>query len=242
MTEESALTDIREQGAELEALVADILTEAAAQGASAAEVSVSEDVGLSVVARQRELETVEFNRDRGFGITVFVGHRKGSASTSDSRPEAIAETVRAALNIARYTEEDPCNGLADAALMARDVPELDLYHPWDLDVDAATEIALETEAVALDADSRIVNSDGAQVSTTRSYRVYGNSHGFIGGAAASRHSVSCVVIAADDGGMQRDFWYSMARDAADMEAHRAVGSEAARRTLAFINESPACHS
>lgn len=229
------LPDLRESEERLKSLVGDILEEAGKQGASAAEVSVSEDVGLGVTVRMRDLESVEFNHDRGFGITVYFGQRKGSASTSDSSLEAIRETVQAAANIARYTQEDPCAGLADADRMATNLPDLDVYHPWSLDADAATELALGCEAAGLDYDPRIRNSDGASVSTQQSCRVYGNSHGFIGSYVGSRHSLSCVLIATDDAGMQRDYWYTTARNAADLESAVAIGEEAARRTVARLS-------
>ena len=229
------LPDLRESEGRLKNLVSDILAEAMKQGASAAEVSVSEDAGLGVTVRMRDLESVEFNHDRGFGITLYFGQRKGSASTSDSSPEAIRETVLAAANIARHTQEDPSAGLADAQRMATTLPDLDLYHPWALDADAATELALRCEAAGLDYDSRIRNSDGTSVSTQQSCRVYGNSHGFIGSYVGSRHSLSCVLIATDDAGMQRDYWYTTARSAADLEAAPAVGREAARRTVARLS-------
>jgi PmbA protein len=141
----TAATDLRSEEAELKTLVADILAEAVRQGASAAEVSVSADVGLTVSVRKGALETVEFNHDRGFGITVYFGARKGSASTSDSSLHAIRETVTAAANIARYTQEDPCAGLADADLMPRAVPDLGLFHPWDMDPARAEALASECE-------------------------------------------------------------------------------------------------
>uniref|UniRef100_UPI0028A616C1 PmbA/TldA family metallopeptidase n=1 Tax=Pseudomonas sp. TaxID=306 RepID=UPI0028A616C1 len=188
-----------------------IVAEARRQGASACEVAVSLEQGLSTTVRQREVETVEFNRDQGFGITLYLGQRKGSASTSASGPEAIRETVAAALAIARHTSEDDCSGLADAALMAREVPELDLYHHWDISPEQAIEQALVCEAAAFDADSRIVNADGTSLNTHQGVRVYGNSHGFIGGYASTRHSLSCVMIAEGGGQMQRDYWYDVNR-------------------------------
>jgi PmbA protein len=229
------LPDLRDSEERLKGLVGDILAEAKKQGADAAEVSVSEDVGLGVTVRMRDLESVEFNHDRGFGITVYFGQRKGSASTSDSSAEAIKETVLAAANIARHTQEDPCAGLADADRMATDLKNLDLYHPWSVDADAARELALECEAVGLDHDPRIRNSDGASVSTQQSCRVYGNSHGFIGSYLGSRHSLSCVLIATDDAGMQRDYWYTTSRLPDQLESARAVGEEAARRTVARLS-------
>ena len=226
--------DLRGEQGRLERLVADILDEARRQGATASEVSASVEAGLSVNVRMGALETVEFNQDRGFGITVYVGDRKGSASTSDSRPEAIAETVRAALNIARYTQPDRWNGLADAALMPKTLPDLDLYHPWDLDPARAEAFAAACEAAGRAADKRIINSEGAGVSSHRACRVYGNSNGFIGSVVATRHGLSCALIAEDAGGMQRDYWYTQSRDPAALDAPEAVGREAARRTLARL--------
>ena len=225
------ITDIRGSEAELQNLVEDILGEARRQGASGAEVSASADAGLSVAVRRGELETVEFNQDRGFGITLYFGQRKGSASTSDSSLPAIRETVEAAANIARHTQEDPCNGLADAELMPEALPDLDIYHPWFLDPAAAEVMALACEGAGFSHDGRVVNSEGAQVSSQQSCRVYGNSHGFIGSYSATRHGISCVLIAEDENGMQRDYWYTTARDPAGLEDAEHVGTEAARRTV-----------
>lgn len=224
--------------ARLKDLVAGILDEAKRQGASAAEVSAGDSTGLVVSVRKGDVETVEFTNDRGFGITVYIGTRKGSASTSDAGPEAVRETVRAAINIAKFTEEDPCNGLADAELMARALPDLDLDHPWQVDVPRATERALEAEAAALAQDSRIVNSEGANVATHRGYHVYGNSHGFLEASSGTRHSTGCSVIAEDAGGMQRDHWYTVSRDPDDLENPVDVGREAARRAVARLGRRP----
>ncbi len=229
------LMDVRDDESELKTLVEDILAEARRQGASAAEVSVNADVGFVVTVRKGELETVEFNQDRGFGITVYDGLRKGSASTSDSSRSAVVETVQAARNIARFTEEDACSGLADAQLMPTQLPDLDLYHGWALDTAGAQALAEECEAAGFEQDSHIVNSDGAQVSTQQSCRVYGNSHGFIGSFTGTRHSISCVLIAQDEQGMQRDYWYSLARDPARLESAARVGAEAGRRTAARLS-------
>jgi PmbA protein len=220
--------------AELEARVTSILAEAKRAGADAAEVSASEDAGLSLSVRLGDIETLEFTKDRGFGITVYFGHRKGSASTSDATPAAIAETVEAACNIARFTEEDPYNGLADASLMARDVPDLELHHPWHVSVDDVQTIALECESAARALDKRIVNSEGASVNSHQGCRVYGNSHGFLGSFVSSRHSVSCSVIAADEKGMQRDYWYTLAREPSALQGAEEVGREAARRSVARL--------
>ena len=216
---------------ELEAVVAAILDAAARQGASAAEAGVSAESGLAVTVRLGEVETVEHNRDKGLGVTVYFGQRKGSASTSDYSPQAIEETVRAACDIARYTAEDDCAGLADAALMARSVPDLDLYHAWDITAERAIELAQECEAAARAVDARITNSEGASVTSHSGYRVYGNSHGFIGAYPSSRHGVSCAVIADDGHGMQRDYWYTVARDSKELEAVRKVGTRAGERAV-----------
>jgi PmbA protein len=231
----TAAADLRTEEAGLKALVADILAEASRHGASAAEVSVSADVGLTVTVRKGALETIEFNQDRGFGITVYYGARKGSASTSDSSRDAIRETVIKAANIARYTQEDPCAGLADPDLMPRAVPDLGLFHPWDMDPARAEALAAECEAAGFAHDGRVVNSEGAQVSTQQSCRVYGNSHGFIGSYLGTRHGISCVFIAEDDAGMQRDYWYTTSRDPAALEAAPAVGTRAALRAVSRLS-------
>jgi PmbA protein len=229
------VVDVRGSEAELRELVTDILAEARRQGASAAEVSAHVEEGLGVTVRMGALETVEYNQDRGFGITVYFGHRKGSASTSDKRHAAIAETVRAAANIAKHTQEDPCNGLAEPDLMPREVPDLDLFHPWRLQPPGAEALALACESAGREADPRIVNSEGAEVSVQQACRVYGNSHGFIGSRLGTRHAVSCALIAADASGMQRDYWYTVARDPAALEPAESVGAEAARRALARLS-------
>lgn len=217
--------------ARLEALVREILAEAQAQGASAAEAGVSFDVGLSVTVRLGEVETLEYHRDRGLGVTVYFGQRKGSASTSDISPAAVRETVRAACGIARYTAEDACAGLADPERLAREIPDLELDHPWDITAERAIELARECEDAARAADARITNSEGASVATYRSLRVYGNSNGFIGGYPSTRHSISCTVVARQGDRMQRDHWYSVAREHAGLESPAAVGRRAAERTV-----------
>jgi PmbA protein len=240
----NAQTSTADKIARLNARVEMVLDEAAKAGASACEVIASDDVGLGVRVRDEDLESVEFSQDLGFGITVFVdasgGPRRGSASTSDLGDGAIRETVAAACNIARHTESDPCNGLAEAALMAwdeRDI-DLDLDFPWDVDVEAARELCLTAETAALAADSRIKQSEGASFNSHRGWRVYGNSHGFIGSQAGTRYSLSCVAIAQDDAGMQRDHWYTVARDREGLEEARAVGAQAAARTVARLGSRP----
>ncbi len=220
--------------AELTALVEHALAEADRLGATAAEVAATASQGLSAKVRQGEVDTLEHMRDRGLAVSVYFGQRKGEASSADYSHAAIGETVQAACEIARHTSEDPCAGLADAELMARDVPELDLYHPWALSADAAIELARETEAAALAVDTRLTNSEGAEVSSGEGVRVYGNSHGFVGGFPASQHSLSCVVLGSEGDAMQRDFWYTAARAPEWLQAAAEVGREAGRRTVARL--------
>ncbi len=216
---------------DLKGAVAQVLEEANRQGASSAEAAVSADQGLSVTARLGDVETLEYHKDQGVGVTVYFGKRKGTASTSDLRPAALREAVGAACRIARYTAEDSCAGLADPELMAGDYPDLDLDHPWEVTAEQAIEIAKACEDAARSQDERIVNSEGASVNTFRGTAVYGNSHGFLGGYTGTRHSLSCSVIGEQDGAMQRDYWYSVSRDNEHLESPETVGREAARRTV-----------
>ena len=223
---------------DLQAQVEQIIAEARRQGASACEVAVSMEQGLSTTVRQGEVETVEFNRDQGFGITLYVGQRKGSASTSASGEAAIRETVAAALAIAKHASEDDCAGLADAALMARELPDLDLYHPWAIAPEQAVELALACEAAAFATDKRISNADGTSLSTHQGCRVYGNSHGFVGGYASTRHSLSCVMIAEGEGQMQRDYWYDVNRQGELLADPLSIGRKAAERSVARLGARP----
>ncbi|TCS70024.1 microcin-processing peptidase 1 [Sulfuritortus calidifontis] len=216
-------------------LAAQVLDLARAAGASAAETEVSEGMGQTVSVRKREMETVEYNKDKGIGVTVYLGHCRGHASTSDFSRDALVRTVDKALTIARYTAEDDCAGLADADLLARQVPDLDLYHPWDVSVEASAEIARAAEAAAFGVDQRITNSEGASVSSQASQFVYANSLGFVGGYPTSRQTVSCVVIAEADGAMQRDYWYTTARAASDLDSPESVGRRAGERTVRRLN-------
>ncbi len=219
---------------DLETIIADALAEAAKRGASQAEAAVGHNVGLSVGVRLGEVETLEYQRDRSLGVTVYFGGRKGSASTANFTREAVHETVAKACSIARFTAEDACAGLADAALMATSVPELDLAHPWNLPAEEAIELARACEAAALAYDPRINNSEGASLATHRALHVYGNSHGFIGGYPTTLHSLSCAVLAGTGEQMQRDYWYTTARDWRDLQDGADVGRESARRTIARL--------
>jgi PmbA protein len=200
-------------------------------GADQAEAGASYDEGLSVTVRMGELESVERQRDRGLAVTVYRDSKKGSASTTDFSPASVEETVGKALSIGSFTAQDQYAGLADASLMASNPPDLDLYFPWDVDVEAATELALRAEGAARGLDARIANSEGASVSTGGGYRVYANSHGFVGGYPTSAHSTSCSVVAKQNGTLERDYWYTVARSATELEPPESVGEEAARRAL-----------
>ncbi len=220
--------------ATLQQLAEDVLKHARDKGATACEVDVSEGFGQSVGVRCDEVETIEFNRDKGIGITVYAGQRKGYASTSDFSPQALRETVAAALDIARFTAEDDCAGLADAALMAKDGPDLDLYHPWALTVEDAIETARRCEQAAFDASPLVSNSEGASVSTQQAHFVSANSLGFMGGYPTSRHYISCSVIAGEQEAMQRDDWYTTRRCADELDDPAQVGRIAGERAVARL--------
>jgi PmbA protein len=215
----------------LQELISSTLSEAKKHGASSAEAVASTSTGLSVTVRLGEVETIEHIRDQGLGLTVFVGHRKGTASTSDLSARAVRETVEAACRIARFTAEDPCVGLAEPERMAQDPPDLDLFHSSDIDAEQAIAIATETESAARGRDARITNSEGATLSRHAGIRAYGNTHGFFGTRPSTRYSVSCAVIAENAAGMQRDHWYSIARDPRDLESPSNIGRKAAERTV-----------
>jgi PmbA protein len=230
-----AIDDDAARIARLEQIIADLLGEAKRRGASAAEAVASSSTGLEVGVRLGEVETVEHTRDNGLGITVYFGRHKGSASTSDLTPAAIRDAVAQACTIATHTQEDRCAGLAPAELMAADVPDLDLNHPWHIAVEDAIELACACEDAARNADPRIVNSEGASLGTHSGLKVYGNSHGFVGGYPSTRHGLSVAVVGKDGDSMQRDYWYSSARAPEDLEPAAAVGRRAAERTVARLN-------
>lgn len=215
----------------LESLVTECLEEAARQGASGAEAGGSIETGLSVGVRLGDVETIEHHRSQGIGLTVYLGQRKGSASTSDLSRESVRETVAAACRIARYAAEDEYAGLPDKELLATDFPDLDIYHPWDIEPESAIDIALACENAARGYHSDIVNSEGATLNTFQGLRVMGNSLGFLHGLATSQHSLSVSVIGQRDDEMQRDDWWTAARDRMDLESPEKVGIYAAERTL-----------
>ena len=216
---------------ELEALVSMALDEARQHGVDQAEVAASHDMGLAATARLGDVENLEYTNDRGIGITVFKDSRKGSASTSDIGHEAVREAVGKACTFATCTAQDPHSGLADADLMCSEIKDLDLDHPWTIDAPAAIAMAIACEDSALSFDPRINNSEGATVSSNRGVHAYGNTHGFIGSFAKTSHSVSCVVLGSDNGEMQRDYYYSAARDPSELEDAQLIGETAAKRAI-----------
>ncbi|GAB1412902.1 metalloprotease PmbA [Candidatus Desulfobacillus denitrificans] len=212
----------------------DILDHAKSRGASACEADVSEGYGQSVTVRMGAVETIEYNRDKGVGVTVYLGQRRGYASTSDFSRAALHATVDAALSIARFTAPDEAAGLPEAELLARGGMALDLYHPWPLPVDEAIDIARRCEAAAFAVSPLVRNTEGAGVSAQQSHFVSANSLGFMGGYASSRHYLSCSAIVGKGDAMQRDDWYSTHRDAAELAEPERVGEYAARRALSRL--------
>lgn len=231
------LTTVDTSTADLDRLAAiaeDVIRRCRAKGASEADVAASIDTGLSVGVRLGEVETVEHTRDRGVSVSVYFGRRKGSASTADLDPQSIEQTVEHACAIARYTEEDPASGLADPALLARDIPDLDLWHPWAISPQEAIRLAVEIEEAGRSLDPRIDNSDGASVQAGASLTAYANSLGFVGTERSTHHSLSVALIAEDANGMQRDYWYDSVRAAGDFMSATELGRKAAERTLARL--------
>ncbi|WIM04524.1 MAG: metalloprotease PmbA [Candidatus Nitricoxidivorans perseverans] len=224
----------------LRTLARQVLDHARALGATACEVDVSEGFGQSVTVRRQEVETIEYNRDKGIGVTAYLGQRRGHASTSDFSDQAVRAAAEAALSIARFTAEDLCAGLPDEKLLARgkdgglDGAGLDLYHPWQLPVEEAIDIARRCEQAAFDVSPLVKNSEGASISTHQSHFVSANSLGFMGGYATSRHYISCAPIVGEGDDMQRDDWYSGKRAPGDLAAPEIIGGYAARRALARL--------
>lgn len=218
---------------ELKEAVSYAIDEATRHGASAAEVSISKQTGVSIATRNSEVETLEFNRDGALGIAVYRGQQKGNASTSDLSREAIARAVKAALDISEVTSADPAAGLAPKELMATDIPDLDLFYPTELEPERFIDLASDCERIAV-GQSGIRASDGASVNSHYGVRVYGNSHGFIEGYPTSRHSLSCVLIAGEEQ-MQRDYAYTVAIDYQELKTAQWVADEAVRKTLSRLN-------
>ncbi len=222
--------------ADLRQIAQDMLRHAREQGASAAEAEVSQGIGQHVNVRMGEVETIEYTRDKGLGVTVYFGKHRGNASTSDFSALGIADTVKAACTIAKFTAADEFSGLPEEKLLFHgELPELDLYYPWSLTVEEAIEMAKRCEAAAMAVDKRITNSEGASVSTNESAFIYANSQGFINGYPGSRHDIGASVIAEQNDAMQRDYWYTTARDYRDLESAESVGKRTGERTIARLN-------
>ena len=232
-TLENTAALLRQQEQQLRDAVS-LAIEIAQKAGATAEVGVSKSGGLSVSTRLQEIENVEFNNDGALGISVYVGQQKGNASTSDLTPEAIKNTVEAALAIAKYTSPDECAGLADKELMAFNAPDLELYHAAEIDVDKAVQLALDTEKAALEHDERIVNSEGASFNAHTGVRVYGNSHGILQSYLSSRYSLSCSVIAEHQEQLERDYEYTVARDINQLAQPNWVGENAAQKAIARL--------
>lgn len=207
------------------------LEQAKKQGATAAEIDISESVGQNVQVRQQEVEHIEYQQDKSLDITVYIGQAKGRASTADFNDQAINDVVAAALNIARFTAQDYCAGLADPALLATEFGDIEAFFPWVLSTDEAIAIGKRTENAALKTDKQISNSEGAGVQNDHYQYIYANSNDFCAYQKGSRHSISCSVVAEDANGMQRDYWYALARDPLDLEKPEEIGSLAATRAV-----------
>ena len=212
-------------------LAGQVLDTARKAGADSAELMISASRGYSLNVRQQAVESLEFQQDRELSLTVYVGLRKGVASTGDLTEAGLRDAVTAAVDIARATGEDPCHGLAEASLMATHFPDLDLDHPWDIAPADAVLLAQEAERAALAVDARIRQSEGAGFSSHRSHSLYANSHGFLGARTGTSHGYNCAVVAADGDDMQRDDWYTYHRRADQLESPESVGREAGRRAV-----------
>lgn len=227
-------SEVHKSTTELTQLMNDVLELARKEGATDAAVAVSNDRGFSVDVRMGEVETVAFSEDKGVGLTVFIGQRKGGASSTDTSPEALKLLVKAACDIARVSAEDPCFGLADKELMTKEHPDLQLYHPWDVTPEKAIGIAKECESYALSLDKRIVNSDGVNVSSYESHHAYANTAGGEGFIHSSRHNLSCSLIAKQGEEMQRDYDYTTVRHAKDLVAPKLIAESAGGRALSRL--------
>lgn len=208
-----------------------ILQYAKQLGASEVETSISKAQGFSVTVRLGEVDTIEHDQDKGLAINVYFGKRLGSTSTNDLAQKSIKLAVEKACDIARYTEDDPYSGLADAKLMAYDYPDLDLCHPWDITIEQAIDLAKQCEAIGMAYDKRITNSEGVSIDAHTYSSIYGNSHGFIGGYPTSVNRISCCLLASQNNSMQRDYDYTVARSAKDLEAITILGKHAAEKTV-----------
>lgn len=233
-TAENSTALLKAQEQELRQAVS-FAVELATKAGASAEVAVTKVSGLSVSARLQEIENVEFTNDGALGISVYMGQQKGNASTSDLSESAIKNAVEAALAIAKYTSPDDCTGLADKDLMAFNVPDLELYHAADVDVDKATELALQAEKAALEADERIINSNGASFTSHTGVKVYGNSHGMLQSYLSSRYSLSCSVIGGVEDALENDYEYTISREFDKLQSPIWVGENCAKKVVSRLN-------
>lgn len=233
-TAENSTALLKAQEQELRQAVS-FAVELATKAGASAEVAVTKVSGLSVSARLQEIENVEFTNDGALGISVYMGQQKGNASTSDLSESAIKNAVEAALAIAKYTSPDDCTGLADKDLMAFDAPDLELYHAADVDVDKATELALQAEKAALEADERIINSNGASFNSHTGVKVYGNSHGMLQSYLSSRYSLSCSVIGGVEDALENDYEYTISREFDKLQSPIWVGENCAKKVVSRLN-------
>lgn len=231
--------DWKKKQLEMEKLAGFILQSAKTKGASEVQLSLGNTQGVSVEVRNQQIETLEFNCDRGLSLTLYKGKRKGQASTTDLSKQGIEQTINAALSIASYTAEDPFAGLAEKQHLATEFPDLELYHPWQTSVGALIQLAKTSEKIALETDNRISNTEGGSASTYEGLSLLANSNGFCGFKKGTQHSLSCVVIAEDEKGMQRDYYYSSNRSAKKLLSAETIGKEAATRTLKRLNAKQA---
>ena len=233
-TAENSTALLKAQEQELRQAVS-FAVELATKAGASAEVAVTKVSGLSVSARLQEIENVEFTNDGALGISVYMGQQKGNASTSDLSESAIKNAVEAALAIAKYTSPDDCTGLADKDLMAFDAPDLELYHAADVNVDKATELALQAEKAALEADERIINSNGASFNSHTGVKVYGNSHGMLQSYLSSRYSLSCSVIGGVEDALENDYEYTISREFDKLQSPIWVGKNCAKKVVSRLN-------
>lgn len=233
-TAENSTALLKAQEQELRQAVS-FAVELATKAGASAEVAVTKVSGLSVSARLQEIENVEFTNDGALGISVYMGQQKGNASTSDLSESAIKNAVEAALAIAKYTSPDDCTGLADKDLMAFNAPDLELYHAADVNVDKATELALQAEKAALEADERIINSNGASFNSHTGVKVYGNSHGMLQSYLSSRYSLSCSVIGGVEDALENDYEYTISREFDKLQSPIWVGENCAKKVVSRLN-------
>lgn len=231
----TANNDIYQQIDDVKQAISDLLSLSREYGATDAEAVISKSKGISVSSRCQELENVEFNQEGALGITVYVGKNKGSASTADLSHDALKHTVKAAVDIAKYTSEDEYSGLVDKDMLATDIPDLDLFHPYEIEPNEAITYCIEAEKLAFEADDRIVNSEGASLSSYQGFKVYGNSNGFVEGYPSSRHSINCAVIAQNGEEMQQDYAYTVDREFHELKSAQWVGYKAAENAVSMLN-------